>query len=149
MTMIIALLWKRFKERFIFLLPLIFFAVLGFALGFYHSRDHWEAPLKDTIQKYEDSERKLKTELSLISFQASADAAIANMIIIEKQNAIDEVVKSYDILKKSSKVKIIKVSDDTGNTLDIKLDEFGNQICSKFDSAYLTSLNSMIEKANK
>lgn len=144
-----ALLWKKIKDKVIFHLPLIFFFVLGFALGFYQSRDHWESPLKDTISKYEESERKIKANLSMISMRASADAAIAQMIIIEKENKLEEAIRSYESIKKQSKVKVVRVVDSSGENHSISIDEFGDQICSKFDRAYMITLNDMIKEANR
>jgi hypothetical protein len=125
--------------------------VASFFFGFYQSKNHWQAPLLKTIQKYEADQAAYNKKLDDISNNVKANLEGIKKDIADKDLQIDSLSAMYESEKNKAPRKIFIVKDprDSSKNVTIEFNKDGNQVCNRFSDTYLDTLNSMIKEANK
>lgn len=150
MTLIFALIMNKIKDFLWRVGPIVAVIAIFFFAGYFQAKDHWQAPLLEEIKQYQNAEKKLTTSIEKIKSDAETSAAIAELNLIIQKNKIDGIESAYQELKSKSPKVIYKIKDPSKDgDLNLEFDSAGDMICSKFSDAYTSTLNSMIEEANR
>lgn len=132
---------------------LIFYiaSLIGVAtFTFFHSKDHWQAPLKKEIGEFVAGQEAFKRQIGTLQSTIQAQAILSEKQLKEKSAALDLIASRYEAEKKKEKIRVVYVKDpNTGNDVEVHFDPQNNLVCDRFQQTFVDTINSLVDGANK